>query len=68
MTIETDYAKHADGSINYAYYDQRARQLRSEAAWATIDEVSETVGELATPKVKPNIWFRLFGWRRVVSS
>lgn len=48
MTTLPKYKTTANGSIDYAHYDLRAREIRSKDAWCNIGSIGKALGTLAT--------------------
>lgn len=48
MTIQPNYKTTATGSIDYAHYDRRARDIRSQDALNGIDAIGRMLKAIAT--------------------
>lgn len=48
MTTQSEYNTIANGSIDYAHYDRRARKIRSQDAWSIIEAIGQSLSAIAT--------------------
>ncbi|WP_137701997.1 hypothetical protein [Marimonas lutisalis] len=48
MTTQPEYNTIANGSIDYAHYDRRAREIRSQDAWRNIGTIGKMLKAIAT--------------------
>jgi hypothetical protein len=48
MTTQPEYNTIANGAIDYAHYDRRAREIRSQDAWSNIGTIGKALRAIAT--------------------